>query len=742
MLVAVSLVVAILALWLAASAAFCYRLGIGPVQAFLYVPLKLLCSIDERGIVVARKAETPVVYVVWHQSQLEPALMLSLLPKDTLHILDAASAKSIWLEPWRELARTIAFNARHIYLNRRLVRHLKGNGRLAVYLPGDIEPDGRGFRLFQAVSRIANRADAKVVPIYVDGARHGPFSLTPREHAPRRLLPRLTITALEPMTVAELVARVGAERIAPSNAFFDRMAEARMAAADPSRTLLRAAREAAHRYGTRRVILEDTLGGRLTYRSLLAAARALAPSLRRETAPGEAVGLMLPNANAAVVAFMAVQSAGRVAAMINYSGGAANAASAIRTAGIKIVVTSRAFVQKAGLEEVVSEIENAGAKIRWLEELRQEVSPRERIAAAFLWRHPLVRAAADDPAVMLFTSGSEGVPKAVVLSHRNLLANVAQLDARIAFSPVDSVFNVLPVFHSFGLTGGTLLPLLSGIRTYLYPSPLHYKLVPESVRKVRPSILFGTDTFLSGYAKAAGDNDFASLRLVVAGAEPLRVETRSVWRERFGIEIMEGFGMTEAAPVIAVNSATHRRDGSVGRLLPGMRARLEPVEGLAEGGRLLVAGPNVMLGVMTSDRPGELQRRESEWHDTGDIVSFDRRGFMTVRGRARRFAKVGGEMVSLGAIEMMASALWPEEAHAVVAVPDRRRGERIVLVTTAEDADRTRLRQFGRKSGQPAIALPSDVVTVREIPVLGTGKTDYPKARDLAIETLKLKKAA
>lgn len=741
-LTGIIVILALIAIWLGAAALVSYRLGLSLRQAMLYAPLRALYRIDDHDMKKARTADAPVIYAVSHQSQLDPAFMLALLPPDTLHILDEKSAKSMWLEPWRELARTIAFNAGHVFVSRRLVRHLRGKGRLAVYFPDETEPDAKSFRLYRAVARIAAKADARVVPIFVGGSRFTPFSLTPPHHAPRSLLPRLVIKALEPMTIPDLLVRSGAKRATNSNAFFDRIAEARYAASDPGRSLFRAMRDAADRYGHGRMVVEDFLGDKLTYRQLFMSAHVLARRFAAESEPGEAVGLMLPNAAPVVTSFLALQSAGRVAAMINYTAGPANVSSALRTAAVRTVISSRAFVEKAQLNDIVAAIENEGRRIIWLEELKKGITFGEKLSAFAGWRRPVLRAAPDDPAVILFTSGSEGEPKGVVLSHRNLIANVAQVETRIAFSPADKLFNVLPVFHSFGLTGGTILPLLHGVRLYLYPSPLHYKMIPETAAKVRPTVMFGTDTFLSNYAKTAKDDDFASIRMVVAGAEPVRAETRKIWHERFGAEIVEGFGMTEASPVIAVNSATHSREGSVGRLLPGISIRLEEVEGLQEGGRLWISGPNVMLGYMTSDRPGELQPLAGDWHDTGDIVSIDREGFMTIRGRARRFAKIAGEMVSLGAIEMLASALWPEEKHAVVGVPDRKRGERIVLVTTAETADRNALRQYGKKSGAAEIMVPNDVLKVREIPVLGSGKTDYAGVRRMAMESLGLDEAA
>ncbi|MFI0848608.1 AMP-binding protein [Mesorhizobium sp. IMUNJ 23232] len=732
----------IVAAYLAASSVLMFRLGLSLRQALLYLPLKLLYRIDDRRIRLARDAEAPVIYVVTHQSRLDPALMLSLLPDDTLHILDEESAKAMWLEPWRELARTIAFNAEHLFVSRRLVRVLNRKGRIAVYLPENVEPDTRDFRLYRAVSRIALQGDARIVPVIIDGARHLPFSLIDDDNAPRRVLPKLRIGTLEPLTINEMTARAGAATTTGSNALFDRMAEARGMTAFSRRSLFQAVRSAARRFGADRQIVEDAVSGTLTYRQLLMAARIFAGRFARMTAPGEAVGVLLPNSNSIAISLLGLMSAGRTAAMINYTAGPANVTSAVRTALIRTIVSSRAFIEKAGLEDIVEAAKAGGARLVWAEDIRDGITGFDRLAAALCWQSPVGSQDSAAPALIMFTSGSEGAPKAVVLSHQNLISNAMQVEARLAIGPRDFLMNVLPVFHSFGLLGGLILPLLTGVRTLLYPSPLHYKQIPKVAAKRRPTILFSTDTFLSAYAKAADDDDFVSLRFAVAGAEPLRAETRRIWKEHFGTRLLEGFGLTEAAPVVAVSTATHNREGSVGRLLPGVRVRLEPVEGITDGGRLWIRGPNVMMGYMSADRPGVLQQLPESWHDTGDIVSFDREGFVTIRGRAKRFAKIAGEMVSLGAVEMLVQSLWPEHRHAVVAVPDKRRGERIVLVTTATEADAVELRRAGKEAGLAELAVPQDIVKVDEIPILGTGKIDYPSTRRLAIERLGLPAAA
>ncbi|PBB93344.1 2-acyl-glycerophospho-ethanolamine acyltransferase [Mesorhizobium sp. WSM3864] len=740
MILTLALLAGLVFAWLLIGVIERFRLDLRFTQALLYVPFKLAYRIADDRIRIARNARTPVIYVVSHQSRIEPALMLSLLPDDTLHILDEASARSPWLEPWRELARTIAFNAEHLFVSRRLVRVLKGKGRLAVYLPDDVEPDVKSFRLFRAITRIAMQADARIVPIFVAGARDLPMSLTPADKAPRHWFPRLSLSVLEPMTVAELVAR-NPDMASNTNALFDRFAEARLYGSNLDRGLFLAVRDAADRVGASHPIIEDVISGALSYRKMFIGARVLGRRFEAVTAPGEAVGLLLPNANGVVLSFIGLISAARVAAMINYTAGPASVTAAIRTAVIRTVVSSRAFIEKAAIDDIVAAVEAGGAKMLWLEDVRESVTLLDKVAAALFWRFPLQRQHASKPAVILFTSGSEGTPKAVVLSHRNLLANAMQAEARITISPADILLNVLPVFHSFGLTGGTILPLVTGVKLFLYPSPLHYKIIPEIARKVRPTVMFGTDTFLANYARTAKDGDFSSLRFVVAGAEAVKPETRRTYRDRFQASIIEGFGLTEAAPVVAVNTAIHNRDGTVGRLLPAIRMKLEPVEGISEGGRLWLDGPNMMMGYMTADRPGELQPLEG-WHDTGDIVSVDRDGFITIRGRAKRFAKIAGEMVSLGAVEMLVQSLWPEQRHAAVAVPDKRRGERIVLVTTADDANAEELRQFGKKAGAAELMVPNDIIKVEEIPVLGSGKTDYVSARKLAIDRLGLSAAA
>jgi acyl-[acyl-carrier-protein]-phospholipid O-acyltransferase / long-chain-fatty-acid--[acyl-carrier-protein] ligase len=374
----------------------------------------------------------------------------------------------------------------------------------------------------------------------------------------------------------------------------------------------------------------------------------------------------------------------------------------------------------------------------WLEDVREKLGIIDKLYGAIALRfaaslHRRLVISQRDPAAVLFTSGSEGAPKAVVLSHSNLLANRRQIAARVDFSPADLALNALPMFHSFGLTGGFLLPLLSGVRVFLYPSPLHYRIVPEIAYATGATILFGTDTFLAGYARRANPYDFYALRYVFAGAERVREETREIWSEHFGKRILEGYGVTECSPVIAVNTPMHYRAGTVGRFLPLVEHRLEPIPGIADGGRLMVRGPNVMAGYL---RGGNIEEPPDGWYDTGDIVTVDGEGFVAIIGRVKRFAKLGGEMVSLAAAERIAETAAPEIRHAVVTLPDPRRGEKLILVTEAHAFDRTRLLEAAHQLGLPEIAVPREVIEIDHMPLLGTGKTDYAAATRLAEEAI------
>ena len=524
-------------------------------------------------------------------------------------------------------------------------------------------------------------------------------------------------------------------RQALSLALYDLMTRLVFETCDWRKTLFQTLLEARSLHGDRRPIVEDMRRQDMTYDRLIAGSLGLGRRLARLSQRGERVGLLLPNAVGAAVAFFALQAVARVPALLNFSTGFAGMSAACKAAELKLILTSREFLAAARLEETAAKL-GEQAKLVYLEDIAAAIGPFARLGALLSGQlarfRPPRQPASSAPAVVLFTSGSEGAPKGVVLSHENLLANRYQMGALVDFNPTDIVFNAMPIFHSFGLTGGLLLPLLAGVKTFLYPSPLHYRIVPLLAYDSNATILFGTDTFLAGYARAANSYDFYSVRYVFAGAERVREETRQAFANRFGLRILEGYGATETAPVIAVNTPMQYKPGTVGRFVPGLTCRLEPIDGVAKGRRLLLSGPNVMLGYLTVDRPGELQPPPDGIYDTGDIVTIDAQGFVTLKGRVKRFAKIAGEMVSLAAVEETALKLWPGHQFAAVAIPDPRKGEQLVLVTDHASAKREELQAHARALGLPELSLPRLLLAVERMPLLGSGKLDYPAIGALA----------
>jgi len=508
-------------------------------------------------------------------------------------------------------------------------------------------------------------------------------------------------------------------------------------------TLFAALLEAGRKHGFNKTILEDADGTSLSYRQLVLASLVLGARLARDSEPGETVGLLLPNAVGLLVTLFGLNAYHRVAAILNFTAGKKQLTSALQTGRIRTVLTSRRFLQFAKLEELaeaLAQIEcTPGHKVRIvaLEDVRAGLGTLDKVKGALRAAFarlvpPSAAARANAPAVVLFTSGTEGAPKGVVLTNANLLSNAYQMldHMRAILGPDQIVMNPLPMFHSFGLTAAALTPLLGGVKVVLYPSPLHYRQVAKLIARVKATVMLATDTFLTGYIRADQSGQLASMHHVIAGAERIKTQTRELWAEN-GTEVLEGYGTTECSPVLAVNQAGANRHGTVGRLLPGVETRLEPVPGLSEGARLYVRGPNVMAGYLLADRPGELIPPDGGWHDTGDIVTIDD-GYVTIRGRAKRFAKLGGEMVSLAAVESLAAGLWSDAQHVALSLPDARKGEQLVLVTDKPEASQDALLAHARKEGIPDLWVPKAVLVVAEIPVLASGKIDLQATQEMA----------
>ena len=708
----------------------------------LSIVFRTLYRLEVTGLENVAKAGHNAIIAMNHVSFLDPPVAMAILPKRPVFAVDTGIAQQWWIQPFLPFVQTMALDPLKPMALRTIINAVKDGNMLVIFPEGRITITGSLMKIYDGAAMIADKSDAMVVPVRIDGPEKTIFSRLKNTQVRRRLFPKIKVTILEPVKLNVDPALKGrTRRLAAGAALYDIMSNLIFVTTPTDRTVIEAVVEAANENGGKWLAIEDPTSGKLTYKRLLQATRILGEKLMQFAPEGRAIGVMLPTSNGAAVTVLALMSGGRVPAMINFTSGAANVLGACRAAQVDTILTAHTFVEKARLEKLVAAIEKQ-VRIVYLEDIRKTVSFSDKLRGALRAKKPLVHRKPDDWGVILFTSGTEGVPKGVVLSHRNVLANVAQAEARIDFGREDRLFMALPAFHSFGFMGGIVLPLISGVPTFLYPSPLHYRTVPELVYGMSATYLFGTDTFLAGYARMANPYDFRSLRYIISGGEPIKESTRRIYLEKFGLRILEGYGVTETSPVLALNSPMFNKFGTVGRVLPGMQAKLEKVEGVEEGGRLWVKGPNVMLGYLRADKPGVLEPPPEGWYDTGDIVTIDEQGFIAIKGRAKRFAKIGGEMVSLAAVELLAAELWPNYVSAVVAVPDERKGERLILVTDKRGATRSDFQAYARSKHASELMSPAQVIVLDKLPLLGSGKPDLQALQKLVRDYLEAKVAA
>jgi len=684
----------------------------------------------------ARLGTGRVLIVANHDSLLDGLLLGLFLPARVTVAVSRSEAQHPLIGRLLRAIPHVVLDPSHPLALKRLMRRLERGKPVAVFPQGQPTRTGGLTKIYDAAALIAARSKAQIVPVHIAGTLKSRFTAVGGNY-PKRHFPRVTLTILpgrELPVLPPLKAKVRRRRLADA---LLRIMQDMMFAVRPRCTVFEALLDAARLHGSGTRILEDTQR-EYSYRDLTKASLALGRLCSRLAGEGETVGVLLPNLGVTVALLFGLTAVRRVPALLNYTAGPDATRGACIAAGVKTVITSHRFVAAARLEAAVAALSTV--RIVYLEDLRAQLTALDK-----LWligralprpRSVIVGADPEETAVVLFTSGSEARPKGVALSHRALLANMAQMAAVIDFGPNDKFLSALPMYHSYGLTACTLMPLLAGTRVYLYTTPLHYHMIPELAYTRGCTYVFGTSTFLGHYARQAHAYDFSSVRVVVSGAEKLNPDVANLWLRKFGLRIMEGYGATECAPVLSLNAPLTYQPGSVGRMLPGIEHRVLGVPGITRGGVLHVRGPNLMRGYYLYQQPTVLQPPQSEvgpgWYNTGDVVGVDEDGYVTIHGRVKRFAKIAGEMVSLEVVESIARHASPGHHHAATVEIVQQSGESTVLFTTDSQLTRVALQKAARELGSQELAVARRVVHVRELPMLGSGKTDYVRLRQIA----------
>ena len=694
----------------------------------------------------ALRGPGPMVLCPNHTSWLDWAFVLVCLGDDWKFVASSTTAQATWIHRKMMInSRTFPVDNNSSYAVRGMAEHLEQGGKLVIFPEGRISATTQLMRIYDGTAFLVHRTGAKVVTCYLRNAVRVKWV---RHKGWTQWFPRVSVHFSPPLTApnyAHLAHNEARRKITQwlRDQVTRQQFETEMqfgaptfpvAIADMARVL------------PNKIIAEDLSFTELSYRRVMIGTELLADALASDLSAerGERVGVMLPTVNGALVTTLALWVRGKTPAYLNFSSGAAVMIECAKLAGLKQVLTSRVFLEKAKLN--IAPLEAAGLKFVYLEDVRARIGGLAKLRSAltnqFAIGHALRAApvAAEDTAAVIFTSGSEGIPKGVELTHRGLLANLRQIFAVADLRDDDRFFNALPFFHSFGLVGGILAPLLRGIYVFNYPSPLHYRIVPTMVYEKNCTILLGTNTFLNGYARKAHPYDLQSVRFLIAGAEKVQTATFETYARKFGVRIHEGYGATECGPVVCVNTKMDPNTATAGRILPGIEWRLEPVEGVTEGGRLFVKTPARMKGYLNPDANAKFQALDG-WYDTGDIASVDDDGYVTVLGRLKRFAKVSGEMVSLTAVEdalagAFAAQLGQRCTIAVIAVPDAEKGERLIAVANEPRLKLADVRAAVRAKGLSNLCAPRELRFVQSIPKLGSGKTDHRELARLVREGL------
>jgi acyl-[acyl-carrier-protein]-phospholipid O-acyltransferase/long-chain-fatty-acid--[acyl-carrier-protein] ligase len=716
------------------------------LKRFLLQQFFKLLRVSCNSQIPLQEIPSKAIFVANHVSFLDPILAYAFLPQDTILVLNSFLLRRKYIRFLLRGARVIEFNPIDPKSIREVLQELEQGQRCLIFPEGRLTKSGSLMKIYEAPGILADKADAPIVPVWISGAEYSYFSILTGK-VPQRPIPKITITIGKPVPV-KMREDMRHERDYISITVYRLMLEMNFRTHfQPKLSLFAALVKSAKIFGKTSLLhrfccLEDQERKPMTYKDLLIKSLLLGNYFNRHFQSQEHVGLLMPNSCASLCSFFGLVAYNKVSAILNFSSGTANVVTMCRSALISNILTSRKFIEMAQLQDLVQVLVNIGIQIFYLEDIARTFTWMDKIQAYLQYKRKWIpyREAGENKCVILFTSGSEGTPKAVILTHANLNANVLQCKTMIDINNTDTIFNVLPMFHSFGLTVGTIFPLLVGGKVFLYTSPLHYRIIPEIVYEIGATAMFATDTFFRGYSKIAHPYDFNSIRFILGGAEAVKQDTRNIWSERFGVRLLEGYGTTECSPVLAANNLVFCKFGSIGQLLPGIEYKFKKIEGISRGGELCVKGPNIMKGYFNAQNSGEIVTPEDGWYETGDVGYVDDIGYFFITDRLKRFAKIGGEMVSLTAVENMVekcySWMQTEFQYAVVAISHETKGEQLVLITNNRSVKTETLQTYIKSTGVSELLLPKTILLRDDFPLLANGKRNNTALRQEILREL------
>jgi acyl-[acyl-carrier-protein]-phospholipid O-acyltransferase/long-chain-fatty-acid--[acyl-carrier-protein] ligase len=685
------------------------------------------------------------------------ALILSATQQRRIRfIMERSIYRNRWLHPLFRLMRVIPISAtdppHELEASIQMARQALDDGFLVCVFPEQrLTRNGNLLRFKPGIERILKGTDHPIIPVYIGGGWGSVLS-----HYYGRLMARI------PARRCHITVVIGSPLPAGTSSYVIRQTVSELASSyfdtkkNRTRFLPYQFIKTARRRFTKPAIA-DTTGKNLSFGKTLIASILLGHEIKRITGGQDKIGVLLPAAAGGVLANIAIPLIGKIPVNLNFTASADAFNSSIQQCGIKTVITARPFEEKIGSKCPVPD--SAVYIEDLLDDIAHSTKIRALLKALFLPAsilYPTRHLSPDDPATIIFSSGSTGEPKGIVLSHHNILSNIEGFRMILRFDKDDRLCGVLPFFHSFGFTATLWGPLVSGFVAYYHSNPIEGGVIAQMIRENKLTMLFATPTFLLTYMSKAKEDDFRSLRLIITGAEKLKKKLADRFEERFGIRPMEGYGATELSPVTAANIAdaniaglkqTGLKEGSVGHPIPGVTARIvhpESGEELNENeeGLLLIKGPNVMQGYLGNPEKTE-EALNQGWYSTGDIARIDSDGFIYLVDRLMRYSKIGGEMVPHLAVEevLLKGLETVDQIVYVTAAPDEKKGEQLVVLYTAEAGDADRLHDLVKHSTLPNLWHPrkNNYFRIDEMPLLGSGKLDMKALKTIAKELVEAK---